>query len=95
MFIWVLLDKNLKKLQSYLKSAFQICQYENFHVKFKKKKKNLGPKLFYLGIFGLEFGKTIIIFEISPLKFIKNEFLTVIVNFGIGSAFPKVPGSTL
>ena len=94
MFIWVLLDKNLKKLLSYLKSAFQICQYENFHVKFQRKK-NLGPKLFYLDIFGLEFEKTIIIFEISALKFIKNEFLTVIMNFGIGSAFPKVPGSTL
>ena len=41
----------------------------------------------YLGIFGLDFFKTIVIFEISTLKFIKNESLTHTVNFGIGSAF--------
>ena len=48
----------------------------------------------YLGIFGLEFQKTIIIFDISTLKFNHNESLTHSVNFGIGSAFSKVPGST-
>ena len=47
----------------------------------------------YLGIFGLEFQKTIVIFEISTLKSVKTEFLTYTVNFGIGSAFAKSPGS--
>ena len=47
----------------------------------------------YLGIFGVEFWKTIVIFEISTLKFVKNESFTHIVNFGIGYAFSKGPGS--
>ena len=42
-----------------------------------------------LGIFGLEFQKSIVIFEISALEFVKNESLTYTVNFGIGSAFSK------
>ena len=46
----------------------------------------------YLGVFGLEFLKKIVILEISTLKFVKNEYLTHIVNFGIGSAFSKGPG---
>ena len=44
----------------------------------------------YLGSFGIEFRKTIIIFEISTLEFVKNESLTHTVNFAIGSAFLKV-----
>ena len=48
----------------------------------------------YLGMFGLEFLKTIVIFEISTLKFVKNESLTQTVNFSIGSAFSKGQGST-
>ena len=48
----------------------------------------------YLGMFGLEFLKTIVIFEISTLKFVKNESLTHTGNFGIGSALSKGPGST-
>ena len=47
----------------------------------KGKKTNLGPKLSYLGIFGLEFEKNISISEISTLEFIKNAFLTNTVNF--------------
>ena len=47
----------------------------------------------YLGIFGLEFQKTIVIFEISTLEFVKYESLTHTVNFGIGSAFSKDPWS--
>ena len=47
----------------------------------------------YLGIFGLEFQKTIVIFEISTLEFAKNESLTHTINFGIGSTFSKVAGS--
>ena len=47
----------------------------------------------YLGIFGLEFWKTIVMFETSTLKFVWNESLNFTVNFGIGSAFSKGPGS--
>ena len=46
-----------------------------------------------LGIFGQAFENNIVIFEISTLKFVENEFLTHAVNFGIGSAFSKSPGS--
>ena len=42
-----------------------------------------------LGNFGLEFQKSIVIFEISTLKFVKNESLSRTMNFGIGSAFSK------
>ena len=48
----------------------------------------------YLGIFGVEFQKTIVIFEISTLKFVIHESLIHTVNFGIGSAFSKGLGST-
>ena len=47
----------------------------------------------YLGIFGLEFQKkTVVIFEISTLKFVISESLTHTVNFGIGSIFFKGSG---
>ena len=51
--------------------------------------------IFYLasGLFGVEFEKNIVIFEISTLKFVKNESLTHTVNFGIGSDLPKGLGS--
>ena len=48
----------------------------------------------YLSIFGLELKKTIVIFDIGNLKFVKNESLTHIVNFSIGSTCSKCPGST-
>ena len=47
----------------------------------------------YLGIFGLEFYKTIVIIEISTLKFVEIESLTHTANFGVGSAFSKGAGS--
>ena len=47
----------------------------------------------YFGILGQEFKKTIVIFEISILKFVKNESLTDTVNFGIGFAFSEGLGS--
>ena len=47
-----------------------------------------------MGVFGLEFEKIIVVFEISALEFTKNEFLTIIVNFGTVSAFSLGPGST-
>ena len=49
--------------------------------------------MLYLGIFGLELKKAIVIFEISTLKFVQNESLTHTVNFGIGSAFSEGAGS--
>ena len=52
----------------------------------------MGPKTPYLGSFGLEFEKAIVVSEISTFKFLKNEPLTHTVNFGIGSAFSKGPG---
>ena len=47
----------------------------------------------YLGIFGLELLRTIVIFKISNLEFVKQESLTHTVNIGIGSAFSKGLGS--
>ena len=41
-----------------------------------KKCLNLGPKMHYLGIFGLEFSKTIVIFEISTLIFVYLQSFT-------------------
>ena len=38
-------------------------------------KKILGPKLPYLGIFGLEFEKIIVIFKASIFKFVKKQSL--------------------
>ena len=48
----------------------------------------------YLGIFGLEFQKSIVIFEISTLEFsrFKNESLTHTMKFGVGFAFCKGSG---
>ena len=49
-------------------STFEFSQLQNF-VK-KQKFLNLGPKISYLGVFGLELKeKTIVIFEISTLGF--------------------------
>ena len=42
-----------------------------------------------LSIFGLEFLKTIVLFENSNFEFVKHESLTHTVNFDIGSAFSK------
>ena len=47
----------------------------------------------YLGVFGLEFSETIVIFENSTLKFDKYESLYHTVNFGIWSVFSKGPES--
>ena len=47
----------------------------------------------FLGIFELEFENNTVIFEISTLKFVISESLSHIVDFSIGSAFSKGPGS--
>ena len=55
-----------KKLLSYLKSAPSNLS----NCKILQKCPNLGLKRSYLGTFWLEFGKTIVIFEISTLEFV-------------------------
>ena len=50
----------------------------------------MGPKMLYLGIFGLVFQKKFVRFEINTLEF---EYLTHTMNFGIRSAFAKGSGS--
>ena len=52
------------------------------------------PKCLFEIFLGKNFKKTIVIFEISTLKFVKNESLTHTVNFSIGLAFSKDSGST-
>ena len=47
--------------------------------------------MLYLGTFGLECEKAIVIPDISTLDILKNESLTHIVNFGIGCGFSKDP----
>ena len=47
----------------------------------------MGPKIPYLGILVLEFQKTVVIFEISTLEFVKNEYLFHTVNFVSCSVF--------
>ena len=60
-----------------------------------EKELNLGPQLPYIGLFGIEFEKkkTVVTFEISTLKSIKNEFLINIASFGAGFAFSEDPVS--
>ena len=47
--------------------------------------------MFYLGNLRLELKRTTVIFEISILKLVKNEFLTHTVNFGKRSASSRGP----
>ena len=51
-------------------------------------------QVFFFDIFSKKTRTLMPLREISILKFLKNEFLTHTVSFGIGSAFPKCPGST-
>ena len=53
-----------------------------------------GTKNALFWYFWPEFEKTIAIFEISALKFVKHNFLTHPVNFGIEFVFSKALGST-
>ena len=60
----------LENLLSYLKSApsnFSACN----SLKKKRKYPNSKSKMPYLSIFGLDFKKTIVILEISTIKFVK------------------------
>ena len=74
------LNWNLKKLLSCLKSASNSSKHK-YSCK-TKETSNMGPKILYLGILGA---------VTSTLKFVKNVFWVITVNFGIGSAFSKVP----
>lgn len=56
------------------------------------KKINLGPKLPYWGIFGMKLEKYVI-FENQHPQFYQNEFLTIVVNIRIRSAFSENPRS--
>ena len=59
----------ISKLLSYLKLASS--NLSNCIISGKKQKcLNLGPKMPYLSIFGIEFQKTIVIFEISTVEFV-------------------------
>ena len=49
-------------------------------------------KIFDLGIFGHEFENTIVITEISTVKFVKNAFSTHTINASIGSDFSNGQG---
>ena len=77
-----------KNYYQFFNQHTRICETLKVHP--KRKKINLGPKILYLGLW-LECWKTIVIFEISTLKFVKNESLTHTVNFGIESAFSEGP----
>ena len=83
----VVLGQNLKKDYCRIwNQHLQICQNAMFHVKWKKIK--FGTKISLFGFFWTgNWKKTLAIFEISTLEFIKTEFLTIIVNFGLGSTF--------
>ena len=53
----------------------------------------LGTKIAFFDYFWARIFKTIVIFEVSKLKFVKSQFLTHTVSFGIELSFSKGPGS--
>ena len=75
----------MKKLLSCLTSAPSTCQNVIFVA--KKTFLNVGPKLFYLGIFELELEKTTVLcfFYISTLKFFQTKFCSKIKIFKFGT----------
>ena len=54
-----------------------------------KRKSNLGPIMFYLGIFTLELEKTIVIAEFSTLRF--AEMQKFMQNKNFSNLGPKMP----
>ena len=84
--IWVLLGQNLEKTIVIFETEF--VKTQSFMLKEKSK---FEANNALLGYFVLEFEANIVIFEISTLNFIKNKFLTIIVNFGIEPNFFKGP----
>ena len=63
------LGSNFEKPLSYLKSTPLNLPYWTVWCK-RQKSLNLGPKMSYLGIFGLEVENNNVIFEISSLEFV-------------------------
>ena len=85
---WVRIWKNYRHVWN---QHARICLITKFPPP-QKKCFYLAAKMLYLGTFGLELEKSILISEISTLEFLKNESLTHTVSFGIGFAFSKGPG---
>ena len=57
----------------FLKSCLRSAASNSSTLKILRQKQkclNLGPKMLYMGIFGQEFQKTSVIFEISDLNFV-------------------------
>ena len=76
----------------YLKSAPSNLSIANYRERIKILK--FGDKTALFGYFWVRIlKKAIVLFEISTLKFVKKEFLTHTVNFGIGVTFSEGPGS--
>ena len=78
---WLFLGWNLTKLLLCLTSALSICQ--NVIFLGKKALLNVGPKLSYLGIFGLELEKTTVLwyFTLAPSNFSKILLKIKILKF--------------
>ena len=82
------------KTELYLKSVPSNLSYCKVWCK-TKKHLNLWPKILYLYIFGLEFEKNILIFEISTLKFVSIQILVQKKkkkknSLNLGSTFPHL-----
>ena len=68
-----------------------IFQTPNFRAKIKINLK-FGTKISYLGVFRMQFYKFFVVFEITTLEFVQNEFVTrVHFSEGPGSAFSEAP----
>ena len=72
--IWLFLGCNLKTILSYSNMTYLAI---------------FNQKCLIWVFFGQNFKKTVVIFEISTLEFVRIEPLTHTVNFGIGWAFPE------
>ena len=83
-----ILGYNFEKIELYLKSVPSNLSYCKVWCK-TKKSLNLGPKILYLYIFGLEFENNIVIFEISALKFVSVQILVQKEkSLNLGSTMP-------
>ena len=79
--IWVILGCNCKKILSYLESA---------NATFSRHKVSCKTKNFnHLGIFKLEFEKTIVIFEIINIELLKiQSFVKMLKSVNMGTKMP-------
>ena len=80
--------RSCKQLLPYFKSA--PSNLRNFKILRKNKNAKIWDQKCLIWVFfGQNFKKTVVIFEISTLEFVRIEPLTHTVNFGIGWAFPE------